>query len=142
MESIQISINKTINVLQSKHNEKFLLVYDNYFLSPSGVLYSYFYDRLRFIKPSYKISRDGRARPTLRLSVNKRRLIFLQYRLTAEFFSGEDIEGKQINHLNDDVYDVHPDNLDVGDALNNCSHKIFKNELYKVIDQNLDSRTG
>lgn len=137
MKEIEDVIQNAIKTLERKHREKFVLIHYNYFLSPSGILYSFFHDRLRFIKPSYKISRDGRARPTLRISVHGGRRTYLQYRLTAQYFSQEEIEGKIINHLDGDVYNVHPANLDVGDNSNNVNHAIFMNKLYEHIDENI-----
>jgi len=134
-------ISQSLKIIQRKlqhiHGEKFLLIYDNYFLSPTGILYSYFRDRLRRIKPSYKISRDGRTRPTLRISYKGFRLTFLQYRLTAQYFSPEDIKGKIVNHKDGDAFNVHPDNLDIGDNSNNVNHGIFMNKLYEHIDEHL-----
>jgi hypothetical protein len=129
---------QVISELEDLHGEEFKFIYDNYFLSPSGILYSYFHRKLRFVKPSYKINRNGEYRPTLRVNVNKKRVIWLQYRLTANFFSDEEIKGKQVNHLDGDVYNVHPDNLDVGDNTNNQNHKRFMNYLYQEIDRRFE----
>jgi hypothetical protein len=87
IEEIEKIISDNTKYLELLHGEQFVLVYDNYFLSPSGILYSFFRDKLKFINPSYKYNRNGKKRPTLRINFNKKRLIFLQYRLTAQFFS-------------------------------------------------------
>lgn len=143
MEEVIESINNTLAHLKSVHGEDFVLIYDNYFLSRNGTLYSYFRDRLRPVKPSYKVGRDGKIRPTLRISYRKVRRTYMMYRLTAQYFKEEfkdqDISHLQVNHLDGEVFNVDPDNLEFGDQENNCAHRDFKNHLYEHIDSNLIS---